>query len=373
MVPVPILKIMDKNLTLLDKINSYLVTMQSLKIKDKLIFYRLLSTMVNAWVGLVRAVSILEKQEKNPVMKKILGSFIISLKSWKKLSEAMDMYPSSFWEAEVWIVKSWEKTWRLNFVLIDLADQIEKIDSINGKLRWALMYPAFIMVVVVGVIWVMMTMVVPKLLDIFDDKSNLPASTQTLIAISDFMVNYWYLLIWFFLIAFIWITIWKKTLSGHYLFDKFLFKIPIMWDVIQKIILSKFSRVFANLIASWVSIVEALKISSDIVWNEVYRQKILLVATDVKSGIKVNESLEWSPLFPEMMVQMIQIWEETANLDKTIVKIADYYDEQVDNTIRTLNKLLEPFIIVFLAIVVWFIAMAIMQPIMNLADTVSSK
>ena len=127
------------------------------------------------------------------------------------------------------------------------------------------------------------------------------------------------------------------------------------------------------MISSWVSMVESLKITSDVVWNEVYRQKILLLAQDVKSGIRIHESLEWSPLFPDMMVQMIQVWEETANLDQTITKVADFYDEQVDNTIRVLNKLLEPFIIVFLAVVVWFIAMAIMQPIMQLADTISNK
>ena len=364
---------MDNNKTLLDKINDYLISMQSLKVKEKLIFYRLLSTMSNAWVWLVKAITILQGQENNLVLKNILSDFIIKLKSWKKLSECIEAYPSSFGDAEVWIIRSWEKTWRLNWVLIDLADQIEKVDSINGKLKWALMYPAFIIVVVVWVIGVMMTMVVPKLLEIFEDKSNLPETTKLLITISDFMVNYWYLLIIFFITAFIWISVWKKTLKWKYLFDKFLFNIPIMWDVIQKIILSKFSRVFANLISSWVSMVEALKITSEVVWNEVYRQKILLLATDVKSGIRVHESLEWSPLFPPMMVQMIQIWEETANLDRTITKVADFYDEQVDNTIRTLNKLLEPFIIVFLAVVVWFIAIAIMQPIMNLSDTISNK
>ena len=364
---------MENNLTLLGKINAYLVSMQSLKTKDKLIFYRLLSTMSNAWVWLVKAISILEKQEKNPVLKKILSDFVIKLKSWKKLSECLELYPNSFSNAEIWIIKSWEKTWRLNYVLIDLADQIEKVESINGKLKWALLYPWFILIVVFWVIFVMMTMVVPKLLEIFEDKSSLPSSTKLLISMSDFMVNYWYLIIWFFVLLFVLVSIWKKTPSWNYLFDKFLFKIPIMWEILQKIILSKFSRVFANLIASWVSIVESLKITSEVVWNEVYRQKILFLTTDVKSGIRINESLEWSSFFPDMMVQMIKVWEDTATLDKTIIKVADFYDEQVDNTIRVLNKLLEPFIIVFLAIVVWFIAMAIMQPIMNLADTISQK
>ncbi len=364
---------MDKNITLMEKINSYLISMQKLKIKDKLIFYRLLSTMSNAWVGLVKSVTILEKQEKNLVLKKMLWDFVFNLKSWKKLSNCLELYPSSFWEAEIWIVKSWEKTWRLNSVLVDLADQIEKVSKVSWKLKGALMYPAFILLVVFGVIFIMMTQVVPKLLEIFEDKSALPESTKILIAISDFMIWYWYLIIIFFVWLFFGTSIWKQTPSWKYLFDKFLFGVPIFWEILKKIILSKFSRVFANLIWSWVSMVESLKISSEVVWNEVYRQKILLLAQDVKSGIRMNESLEWSNLFPDMMVQMIQVWEETANLDNTIIKVADFYDEQVDNTISVLNKLLEPFIIVFLAVTVWFIAMAIMQPIMNLADTVASK
>ena len=125
--------------------------------------------------------------------------------------------------------------------------------------------------------------------------------------------------------------------------------------------------------ASWVSVVESLKIVSDAVWNEVYRQRILLLLEDVRQGMKMWESLEWDPLFPDIMVQMIQVWEQSAKLDTVILKVADFYDEQVDNMAATINKLLEPFIIVFLAVVVWFIAIAIMQPIMNLADTVSQS
>jgi type IV pilus assembly protein PilC len=108
------------------------------------------------------------------------------------------------------------------------------------------------------------------------------------------------------------------------------------------------------------------------VWNEVYKQRLILLASDVQQWIKIWESLDGDKMFPDMMVQMIQVWEQTAKLDKTVIKIADFYDEQVDNTIGVLNKLLEPFIIVFLALVVWFIAVATMQPIMNMADTIAN-
>jgi type IV pilus assembly protein PilC len=169
------------------------------------------------------------------------------------------------------------------------------------------------------------------------------------------------------------IKLWKNTNNGRYLFDKMMLKLPILWQVTQKIILSKFSRIFSGLIGSWVSIVESLKITAEALWNEVYRQRILFLAESVKSWVKIWESIEWDPMFPEMMIQMIRVWEETAKLDKTIIKVADFYDEQVDNIIWSINKLLEPVIIIVLAVIVWFIAVAIMQPIMNLSDTISEE
>lgn len=359
-----------KNLWFSGYFKDIVAWMGKIKIKEKIIFYRLMATMLNAWMSLLKGVQVLEKQEKNQKFKKILESMYEGLREWRNLSECMDEFPASFSEAEIGVVRSGEKTWKLNEVMVSLADQVEKVASITWKLKSALIYPAMIMLVVAGVIFVMMTMVVPKLIEIFDDASNLPQSTQVLIFFSNMMRNYWYVIILVIFIMYFWLLFWKRTPNGKYTFDKFMLEIPVFWNVVQKVILSKFSRVFAWLMASWVSVVESLKIVSDAVWNEVYRQRILLLLEDVRQWMKIWESLEGDKLFPDMMVQMIQVGEQSAKLDTTIVKVADFYDEQVDNIASTINKLLEPFIIVFLAVVVWFIAMAIMQPIMNLADTI---
>jgi type IV pilus assembly protein PilC len=192
-------------------------------------------------------------------------------------------------------------------------------------------------------------------------------------SISNAFVNYW----WLMLIVAIWwtifIKIWKKTEIWKYKYDLFMLKLPVFWDIIVKMILSKFARTLSWLLSSWVSIVEALRISADAVWNEVYKQRIMLIRDDIRQWLKIFESMEWDKLFPDMMVQMIQVWEQTAKLDTIIIKIADFYDEQVDNKVSVINKLLEPIIIVTLAIIVWFIAVAIMQPIMGLADTISES
>lgn len=363
-----------KSISILDKINAFLLSKQSLTIKQKVIFFRLLSTMINAWITLTKWISILEKQEKEwTVLKNILKNILIKLKEWNWLSECLQMFPSSFSYAEIWMIESWEKTWKLNTALNDLATQVEKISSINWKLKSALIYPAMIITVVIWVIAIMMIFVVPKLLEIFSGSDKLPASTKLLIAISDFFVWFWWLFIIIVLWWLIFISIWKETPSWKYNFDKILLKIPIMWEIIKKIVLSKFSRILSWMLKSWVSIVESLRITSDAVWNEVYRQRILFLRDDIKKWLKIYESLEDDPLFPEMMVSMIQIWEQTAKVDEIILKIADFYDEEVDNTIWVINKLLEPIIIVTMAVVVWFIAIAIMQPIMNLADTVSNS
>lgn len=357
----------------LDKINDKLIWAQKIKTSEKVVIYRLLSTMVDAWISLLKAVAILEKQDKNPVVKNILSKFQEELKSWKSLSLCMSMFPASFWDSEIGMVESWEKTWRLNKALVTLAEQVEKIESINNKLKSALMYPAMIIVVVIWVIFVMMTMVVPKLLEIFEDKSKLPASTQILMWISNAFTSYWWLIIIVTIMSLITLFFWKQTPNGKYKWDLFMLKLPIFWDIIVKMILSKFARTLSWLLSSWISIVEALRITSEAVWNEVYKQRVMLIRDDIRQWLKIYESMEWDVLFPDMMVQMIQVWEQTAKLDTIIIKIADFYDEQVDNKVAVINKLLEPIIIVTLAIIVWFIAVAIMQPIMNLADTVSNS
>ena len=359
------------NGTFLDKINLFLLTMQKIKTKDKVLFYRLLATMTNAWMSVLKSMIVLEKQEKNQAFKYILWRFCQELKDGKNLSECLELYPASFAEAEIWIVRSGEKTGKLNEVLVELSEQIEKVESISWKLKSAMMYPAFIILIVIWVVAVMMIAVVPKLLEIFSWSAELPASTQLLVKISNTFRDYWLIMIIISIVSVVVIKIWKKTPNGRYIFDNIMLKVPVFWQINQKLTLSKFSRVFSWLLGSWVSIVECLKITAVAVWNEVYKQRLLLLSNDVQQWIKIWESLDGDKLFPDMMIQMIQVWEETAKLDKTVIKVADFYDEQVDNTIGIINKLLEPFIIVFLAVVVWFIAVAIMQPIMGMADTIT--
>lgn len=149
-------------------------------------------------------------------------------------------------------------------------------------------------------------------------------------------------------------------------------RLPVVGPIIQKVVLSKFSRVFSDLIGSGVAIVEAIRIVSSAVGNEVYRQRILLLRQDIKAGKKMAESLESDPLFPELLVAMLRVGEETAQIGNTVIKIADFYDEEVDIAIGSIQKLIEPFILVAMGIVIAFIAMGVMQPMMQMAGTIGA-
>jgi type IV pilus assembly protein PilC len=174
------------------------------------------------------------------------------------------------------------------------------------------------------------------------------------------------------LILFIFVSflIWKRTPTWKYYSDLMLLRLPIFGTLVKKVALVKFSRILSSLLGSWVSIVESLRITSEALWSEVYKQRVLLLREDVKKWLKIWEGLDWDKLFPVMLVQMIKIWEQTAQTDKVIIKIAWFYEEEVDTAVSTLNKLLEPLIIAVMALVVGFIAIGVMEPIMWLMDQV---
>ncbi len=193
-----------------------------------------------------------------------------------------------------------------------------------------------------------------------------------ILAMSDFFAAYWFFILVFLIVATILFLVWKKTPSGKYLFDKTVLKIPGFGKIVQKVVLSRFARVFSNLIGSGVAIVEAIRIVSSAVGNEAYRQRILLLRQDVRNGMKMAESLEGDPLFPELLVAMLRVGEETAQVGNTVIKIAEFYDEEVDIAIGSIQKMIEPVILVVMGVVIAFIAMSVFQPLMGMAGTIGA-
>ncbi len=354
----------------LESFDSILVSGKKMKLKDKMTFYRLLATMVNAGLTVLQAVKILHNEQRNPSVKKIEAKMIENIHSGKNLSATLKEFPKSFWDSEIAMVESGEKTGKLNITLLEIASQIEKLSSLKRKMIGALVYPALIISVMVIVLFVVMWKVVPPLVGLFSDFWGLPLSTQILVNISTFTGNYWYLFIASpFVIGFIWRN-WRKTEWGLFMTDRFVLHIPGVGNLIKKMLLARFSRLIASLMGSGISIVESLRIIAWAMGNEVYRQRIMLLRDDVMRGITMGKSLEWDPLFPDMVTQMIKVGEETAKIDSIIIKVADFYDEEVDVAVSAINKIIEPVIIVVMAIGVGLIAYAILTPIMHLSDVI---
>ena len=341
-------------------------------LRQKVVFFRIMATMTNASMTVLKSLDTLKKQEKDKKMLAFYNFVIERVKSGSTLNDSLRSYYDNFTDAECSILEAGERTGKLNQALLQIADQTEKMDSISRKIRGAMIYPAVLIIGMIAVIIVLMVKVIPTLLEFFGDPETLPESTKMILGMSNFFQAYWPVLVIGVIAIYLIYTAWKKTPNGKYLNDKMILKAPIAGPIVQKVILSRFSRVFSNLIGSGVAIVEAIRIVASAVGNEVYRQRILLLRQDIKAGKKMAESLEDDPMFPELLVAMLRVGEETAQIGNTVIKIADFYDEEVDIAIGSIQKLIEPFILVMMGAVIGFIAIGVMQPMMGLAGAIGA-
>ena len=328
--------------------------------------------MTNASMTVLKSLDTLKKQEKDKKMLAFYNFVIERVKSGSTLNDSLRSYYDNFTDAECSILEAGERTGKLNQALLQIADQTEKMDSISRKIRGAMIYPAVLIIGMIAVIIVLMVKVIPTLLEFFGDPETLPESTKMILGMSNFFQAYWPVLVIGVVAIYVFYAAWKKTPNGKYLNDKMILKAPVAGPIVQKVILSRFSRVFSNLIGSGVAIVEAIRIVASAVGNEVYRQRILLLRQDIKAGKKMAESLEDDPMFPELLVAMLRVGEETAQIGNTVIKIADFYDEEVDIAIGSIQKLIEPFILVMMGAVIGFIAIGVMQPMMGLAGAIGA-
>lgn len=352
------------------KINDYFVDHTKVKIREKATFFRLLAVMINSGLPLIKSLRTLALQsEKKPKMKKILLTMALSIETGKSLSEAMMQFPEVFNEAQIGMIRAGEVSGQLNKTLKDLAEEVEKTASITGKIKGALVYPIAILVLLVAVIFVMMIVVVPQLSKLFTQTGReLPLPTLILMQVSNFSVNYWPFMLMGLAVLVVGLLAWKKTRSGHYLFDLAMLKVPIFGPVIQKGLLSKFARSFSNLLSSGVPIIKSLEIVANAIGNDVYKERLYLTAEDMRRGIPMAENLIESKLFPSMLVNMIEIGEQTAQLETVTLKVAEFYDEEVNNVVQSLTKIMEPLILVVIGVTVGGLVAAIMLPIIQLTN-----
>lgn len=365
---------------LFEKINDWVIEHSPVSTKEKVVFYRLLATMINAGVTLNKAIHILHDQTKDAKMQRVCSDIATQLEKGASLSEALKIYPSVFAESEIGMISSGEASGKLNEVLIDLAQRVENSSKIKGKIQGAMMYPMAIIVVLFIVVILVLTMVIPKLKDTFEKGgAELPPTTQLLITMSNSFMGQTFgipnIALWFvgIVVFFVLFFAWKKTDEGKYYWDYFTLLIPVFGNLKRKVILAQFCRSLSSLSKSGVSIVRTLKIVSDVVGNEVYRRRILLIAEDVKQGIPIADNIKENvSMFPVMLTSMISVGEQTAELDHVSEKIAEFYEDEVETMVKGLTSMMEPIIILVIGSVVGFIVVAIMQPIMSISEVASN-
>jgi type IV pilus assembly protein PilC len=336
-------------------------------------FTRQLATLVDAGLPLLRGLRVLEKQERNANLKSILGQLSLAIEGGSTFSEALAQHPKVFNRLFVNMVKAGELGGVLEVVLKRLAEFSEKAQKIKGKVKAAMFYPVAVMVVAVGIMILLMVMVVPKFKDVFAGMNmKLPGFTLFVLAVSDIIKSHILMTLGCMAVAVVifLITI-NKTKSGRYIWDKFKLKMPALGPVISKVAISRFTRTLGTLVSSGVPILQALMIVKETAGNVIISNAVGKVHESVKEGETITAPLESSGVFPPMVVSMVDVGEQTGALPEMLLKIADNYDEEVDNAVSAMTSLLEPIMIVFLAVIVGSIVIAMFLPLISMISNMS--
>jgi len=343
------------------------------KVKSKILttFTRQLATLVDAGLPLLRGMRVLEKQERNPTLKSIIGDLSLAVEGGSTFSEALAQHPKVFNRLYVNMVKAGELGGVLEVVLNRLAEFQEKAQKIKGKVVAAMFYPVAVLVVAVAIMGVLIVVVIPKFKEVFaglGEGRPLPAFTQLVLSISDTVRGHIIgtaIVVAAVVVAFIMFT---KTKFGRHVWDKFKLKMPVLGPVVSKVSISRFTRTLGTLVSSGVPILQALNIVRETSSNVIIANAVTAVHESVKEGETITAPLEASGVFPPMVISMVDVGEQTGALPEMMMKIADNYDDEVDNAVAAMTSLLEPIMIIFLAVIVGSIVIAMFLPLIDLMN-----
>lgn len=346
---------------------------QRVKLRDLALFSRQFATMIDAGLSVVKCLDILQKQSRNPRLKEVVGQVKHDVAGGTSLTEALQKHPKVFSGLYVNMIRSAEAGGILDQVLDRLSGFLEKEQETRNKVKSAMTYPAvvfsFAMLMLVG----LMFFVLPKFKVIFETMGlTLPLTTKIMLNSSDYFQKYWYIALVFMVGMVVFLRAAAKTEKGRYAIDAAKLKVPVFGDLILKTAVSRFARTFGTLISSGVPVLRALEIVSDTAGNLVVSETVGRARTSIKEGDKISTPLFASKVFPLMVTQMIAVGEETGRLDQMLVKVANFYDEEVDATLKALTSLIEPMMIVGLGLIVGFIAVSVISPIYSLVGSLGT-
>ncbi len=350
-------------------LNITLFQRRTVKTKVLMIFTRQLATLIDAGLPLLRSLNVLSKQEKDPVLKRATEALADSVQGGNTFSDSLAQHPRIFNELYVSMVKAGELGGVLEVVLTRLAEFQEKAQKVKGKVLSAMIYPIIVLTMALGIMSFLLVFIVPRFEAIFHDMLGdkpLPVVTLFVIAVSDFMQNHWAILFGAIFAIFVGIKLAGRTPRGRLAIDGVKLRAPLLGDLIRKTSISRFSRTLGTLVSSGVSILQALNITRDTAGNKVIANAISQVHDRVKEGESIVQPLETSGAFPPMVISMIDVGEETGQLPEMLLKIADVYDDEVDNAVVALTSILEPIMIIFLAVIVGTIVIALFMPLISI-------
>jgi type IV pilus assembly protein PilC len=339
-------------------------------------FTRQLATLVDAGLPLLRGLRVLERQEKNATLRRIIGDLAASIEGGSTFSEALAQHPKVFNRLFVNMVKAGELGGVLEVVLNRLSEFMEKAQKIKGKVVAAMFYPAAVMFVAVAILIILMVFVVPKFKTIFADMLEgkpLPGFTELVLGISEIIAGNFLASLGVLIGVFILFRLFVKTKFGRKIFDRVKLHFPILGPVISKVAIARFTRTLGTLISSGVPILQALNIVKETSGNVIISEAVTSVHESVKEGETITQPLEASRVFPPMVISMVDVGEQTGALPEMLMKIADNYEDEVDNAVSAMTSLLEPIMIVFLAVIVGSIVIALFLPLITLIDQLGSE
>jgi len=347
------------------------------KPKILMIFTRQLATLIDSGLPLLRGLTVLAKGEPNQIMRGTVNSLADSVQSGSTFSESLAQHPRIFNKLYVNMVKAGELGGVLEVVLTRLAEYQEKAHKLKNKIVAAMVYPVIVMFIAVAILTFLMLFIVPKFKDMFADMggAELPKISQVVFGFSEFMLSRSFILpnaVWILGGAFgMWVVfqLWGRTKGGRRVLDTMKLKVPLFGDIQRKSAIARFSRTLGTLVTSGVPILQALNITRETAGNVVISDAIGKVHESVKEGESIVQPLSGSGVFPSMVISMVDVGEETGQLPEMLLKIADVYDDEVDNAVTALTSVLEPIMIVFLALVVGSIVFALFLPLIKIIQT----
>jgi type IV pilus assembly protein PilC len=338
--------------------------------KDRVIFTRQLATMINAGLPLAQSLATVEDQTNNKALKRVVGEVVGGVNGGASLADSFAKHPKVFNQVYIALVKAGESSGTLDKSLERLADQQEHDADMLSKIKGAMIYPAIVLAVIVGVVIFMLVSLVPQVESLYNDMGQqLPFATQILVGFANIIINFW----WLVIIAIVGLVFlakrWIATDSGRRVWDSIKLNIPLFSPLFRKLYMARFSRTSETLLASGVPMLEEMKIAGDAVNNSIVREEILRARAKVKNGKPLSEGLAGEDYIMPFVPQMVKIGEQSGGIDSMLGKVADFYEKEVDAAIKAIQTLIEPILMVVMAFMIGFIVIAVLLPIYGLAST----